>query len=598
MFKKIIVCGLIKRERNKRIAHLIQTVTLLIMKYLITCSLFFYVLLVQTGCKKSTPNNPVEPTPVPLNLVSAKLDNAVGLLSSGSNVALNNNKSTTVVTRLSFNNAINRSTVSGAVSFWSIAENTTVAVNYAYENNDSTLVITPASPLQYFTQHSISVGVSLQSVKSKSLDAGIQILLNTKIDSTDKFPIISDNALLDTIQKRTFKYFWDFGHPVSGLARERSNGDNEVVTSGGSGFGIMSIPVAINRNFITRSEGLAKMQTIVSFLKNTAQTFHGAFPHWLNGTTGVVIPFSTKDNGADLVETAYLMAGLLTARQYFDNAGAAETALRNDINILYNNVEWDWFRNGGQNVLYWHWSPNYNWDMNVQIKGWNECLVTYVLAASSPTHAIPATVYTAGWAGNGTTAGFINNNTFYNYTLPLGPNLGGPLFFSHYSFLGINPNGLSDVYANYETQTKNHTLINYAYCVNNPKNWFGYSDKNWGLTASDVTNGYEASSPSNDRSFIAPTAALSSFPYTPTESMRALKFFYYTIGDKIFKQYGFVDAFSVNSVWFANSFLAIDEGPIIVMMENYRSGLIWNLFTSCPEVKNGMRSLGFTAPYL
>jgi hypothetical protein len=234
--------------------------------------------------------------------------------------------------------------------------------------------------------------------------------------------------------------------------------------------------------------------------------------------------------------------------------------------------------------------------MNVPIRGWNECLITYILAASSTTHAIPASVYSSGWAGAG---GFSNGSSYYSYPLPLGPAMGGPLFFSHYSFMGINPTGLNDTYANYQTQTINHSLINYSYCVANPKNWFGYSDQCWGLTASDVANGYEASSPTNDRGFIAPTAALSSFPYTPTESMKALKFFYYTIGDKVFGNYGFIDAFSINSIWFAKSFLAIDQGPIIVMIENYRSQLIWNLLTSCPEVKNGMKNvLGFTAPYL
>jgi hypothetical protein len=357
----------------------------------------------------------------------------------------------------------------------------------------------------------------------------------------------------------------------------------------------MAIPVGINRNFITRAQGLTRMQTIVNFLKNTAQKFHGAFPHWLNGSTGVVIPFSTKDNGADLVETSYLVQGLLCARQYFTDAGVAETALRNDINAICNGVEWNWFRNGGQNVLYWHWSPSYNWEMNLPIRGWNECLVTYVLAASSPTFGIPAAVYNNGWKAS---AGFLNGNTYFGYQLPLGPSQGGPLFFSHYSFLGINPNGLTDASANYATQTKNHTLINYNYCKANPRSFFGYSDSVWGLTASDIEGGYTASSPTNDVSVIAPTAALSSFPYTPNESMAALKFFYYVLGDKIWKEYGFVDAFSLHNTWFANSFLAIDQGPIIVMIENHRSGLLWNLFTSCPEVKTGMLSLGFTAPYL
>ncbi len=404
--------------------------------------------------------------------------------------------------------------------------------------------------------------------------------------------------MLDLVQQQTLKYFYDFGHPVSGLARER-NSSGDLVTSGGSGFGIMAMITGVSRNFITRPQGLLRIRTMVGFLRNTAQTFHGAYPHWLNGATGAVIPFSPNDNGADLVETAFLAEGLLCARQYFNGTDATETAMRADINFIINRIEWDWFRQGSQNVLTWHWSPNFGFVINQQIKGWNETLMTYVLAKSSSTHTIPNIVYTNGWASNGT-APFTNGNTYFGLQLPLGPNLGGPLFFEHYSFLGINPTGLKDSFnINYSTQTKNHTLINYNYCKSNPQNYYGYSDSCWGLTASDIPGGgYTASSPTNDVGVIAPTAALSSFPYTPTESIKALKFYYYVLGDKIWKQYGFVDAFKLDDPWFADSFLAIDQGPIIVNIENYRTGLMWNLFTSCPEVKTAMQSLGFSAPYL
>lgn len=466
--------------------------------------------------------------------------------------------------------------------------------NVTYLNNDSTINIQPTSPLNYLSKYSIKILTSLKSVSNSNLLTSVSVNLTTQIDSTDKFPQISDTALIELVQQQTFKYFWDFAHPVSGLARER-NTSGDIVTSGGSGFGIMAIVTGIHRNFITRQQGLARMQTIVSFLKNTAQKFHGAFPHWMNGTTGAVVPFSANDNGADLVETSFLIQGLLTARQYFNSSDAAEVQLRSDINNIWQGVEWNWFRKNNENVLYWHWSSSANWAMNMQIKGWNECLITYVLAASFPTHSIPRIVYDNGWASNG---GMRNMNTYYGYQLPLGPPLGGPLFFEHYSFLGINPNGLSDQYANYQSQTVNHTKINYEYCKANPKGWFGYSDQCWGLTASDIPNGYTASSPTNDVGVIAPTAALSSFPYTPNESMKALKFFYYKLGDKLWGPYGFYDAFSLKDLWFANSYLAIDQGPIIVMMENYRSGLLWDLFTSCPEVKTGMQMLGFTAPYL
>jgi hypothetical protein len=330
-------------------------------------------------------------------------------------------------------------------------------------------------------------------------------------------------------------------------------------------------------------------------LKNNAQHFHGAFSHWMNGTTGIVIPFASNDDGADIVETSYLVMGLLTARQYFNAADAAETNLRSDINDLWDEVEWDWFRQNGKNVLFWNWSPNSGWAVNVPIQGWNESLITYVLAASSNTHSIPKSVYDSGFAQNGAIK---NNNSYYGYTLPLGESYGGPLFFEHYSFLGIDPKALSDAYADYQTQTLNHTEINYEYCKANPKQYFGYSDSCWGLTASDIENGYTASSPTNDVSVIAPTAAISSIPYSSAESMKALKFFYYVLGDKLWGEYGFKDAFSLQDLWFADSYLAIDEGPIIVMIENYRTALLWNLFTSCPEIKTGMTALGFSAPYL
>lgn len=563
------------------------------MKKLNSFSLLNLLLLVSfvAGCgKKDSTPDPAPSPPTSLNITAMKLDNSAALTTT-----VNYNVRPAVAIRFFFNNALDRATVASGLA---LAESgSAVAINFSYENGDSTLVIT-SSALKYLTKYDVTATTALQSIKKGKLNTAAGFQFITQIDSSDKFPVISDNALLDTIQKRTFKYFWDYGHPVSGLARERSNATPETVTSGGSGFGIMTIPVAINRNFITRAEGLARMQKIAGFLKNTAQKFHGAFPHWLNGTNGSAIAFSQKDDGADLVETSYLMAGLLTARQYFNGVSADETTLRTDINAIWNAVEWSWFRQGTNNVLYWHWSPNYAWQMNVKIQGWNECLITYIMAASSttPTFAIPQVVYKEGFARNGAMQ---NGNTYYGYPLPLGPANGGPLFFSHYSFLGVNPNGLNDIYANYQTQVTNHTKINYEYCKANPQNYFGYSNLCWGLTASDVPNGYNANSPASDVGVISPTAALSSFPYTPAESMNALKFFYYKLGDKIFKEYGFVDAFSLKDLWYANSFLAIDQGPIIIMIENYRSQLIWNLLTSCPEIKNGMKNvLGFTAPYL
>jgi hypothetical protein len=404
------------------------------------------------------------------------------------------------------------------------------------------------------------------------------------------FDRISDDSLLTLVQQRTFNYFWDFAHPTSGLARERSS-SGDMVTSGGSGFGLMALIAGIERGFITREEGLAHFAKVVDFLRLTAEKFHGAFPHWLNGHTGAAVSFSPNDNGGDLVETAFLMQGLLTARQYFNGANTAETDLRSHITQLWENVEWDWYRRNGQQVLYWHWSPDKEWVMNHKIVGWDECLIVYVLAAASPSHSIPKTVYDEGWARNGAIR---NGKTYYGHTLPLGTDYGGPLFFAHYSFLGLDPRHLSDQYADYWQQNTRHALINYHYCVENPKQHAGYSANCWGLTASDIPNGYTASSPTNDGGTIAPTAALASMPYTPEESMRALHFFYYTLGEKLWAQYGFKDAFNLSKKWYAADHLAIDQGPIVVMIENHRTGLLWNLFMADPDIQAGLSKLELT----
>lgn len=490
--------------------------------------------------------------------------------------------------RVYFNQPVNTASVTNtSVKLFRSGEFANIQLGF--ERQDSTLVISAQQLLRHFDKYTLFLGSSITSNTGHVLSDFSRSFF-TILDPTPKFPVISDDALLDLVQERTFRYFWDFAHPVSGLARER-NASGDIVTTGGSGFGLMAIIVGVERGFITRQEAVARWQKTVGFLKNNAQRYHGAWAHWLNGSTGITIPFSQRDNGADLVETSFLVQGMLTVRQYLDPNNPVESQLIADIQTLWEEVEWDWFTRGGQNVLYWHWSPNYEWQMNHQIRGYNECLITYFLAAGSPTHAIQPSAYQQGWASNG---GINNNNTYYGYQLPMGYSLGGPLFFAHYSYLGLDPRTLKDAYADYWIQNRHHTLINRAYCVANPLNRVGYSSDCWGLTASDNHVGYNAHSPTNDLGVITPTAALSSFPYTPQESMDALKFFYYQLGDKLWGNYGFYDAFNPGEGWYANSYLAIDQGPIVVMIENHRSGKLWNLFMSAPEVAVGANRLGFT----
>ena len=408
---------------------------------------------------------------------------------------------------------------------------------------------------------------------------------------------LSDSSLLDLVQRQTFRYFWDFAHPVSGMARERSNTDagygHETVTTGGTGFGIMAIIVATERGWISRDTAARFMLKMVNFLLK-ANSYHGAFPHWMDGATGKTIPFSRKDDGGDLVETSYLFQGLLCARQYFNQNNAVENQFRNKLQWMWTGIEWNWYTHD-QEVLYWHWSPNNGWAMNFPVRGFNECMIMYILAASADQYPVTAAVYHRGWAES---SFFKNGKEFYGYKLPLGFDYGGPLFFSQYSFLGLDPRGLKDRYADYWEQNKNHTLINHAYCVDNPKKFKGYADNCWGLTASDTYDGYNAFSPTNDNGTITPTAALSAFPYTPEYAMKALKHFYFDLGDKIWGEYGFTDAFNETKNWYAKSYLAIDEGPIVAMIENYRSGLLWKLFMSCPEIQRGLKKLNMESPWL
>jgi hypothetical protein len=449
------------------------------------------------------------------------------------------------------------------------------------------VIMTNPQPLEYYTRYSFIIENDLVS-ENDFVFEGFRKPFFTRLDSTFKFPEMPDEDLLTLVQEQTFRYFWDFGHPVSGLSRER-NTSGEIVTIGGSGFGVMSFIIGVERGFITRVQAVERWRKIVDFLQS-ADRFHGVWPHWMNGTTGKTIPFSADDDGGDIVETSYMIQGLLTVRQYLDNSVPEEMALIEDINQLWAEVEWDWYTQG-ENVITWHWSPNFGFAKNLKIRGWNEALIVYVLAASSPTHPVEPVVYHEGWARNG---GIINDNLYYNIQLPLGPSYGGPLFFEHYSFLGLDPRSLTDQYADYAEQTAAHTLINRAYCIDNPLNWIGYNVACWGLTASDNEEGYSAHSPTNDRGVITPTAALSSFPYTPDESLMALRHFYYILGDRIWGEYGFYDAFNFSKNWVASSYLAIDQGPIIIMIENYRSGLCWNLFMSNPEILQGLDDLGFS----
>lgn len=402
-------------------------------------------------------------------------------------------------------------------------------------------------------------------------------------------------GLLDLVQSQTLRYFTDFAHPACGMALDRSVPGSygpDAVAVGGSGFGIMAQLVGVERGWLARSWLIERLEVLLSFLER-ADRFHGAFPHFLDGRTGRVIPFDADDDGGDLVETAFLMAGLLVARQYLSRSTGAERSIRRRIDALWLAVEWSWYTAGSDDTLYWHWSPRVGFARRFPIRGWNECLVTYVLAAASPAWPVARHVYDKCWVGSPT---FRNGRTFYGVTLPLGPDYGGAMCFAHYSFLGIDPRGLRDAHADYLEQNVSHARIQHEHSIRNPGQFSGYGADCWGLTASDDDRGYHQHAPDNDIGVISPTAALSSFPYLPGAAAQALGVFMGRLKDRLWTPCGLRDAFCEERGWYATATLAIDQGPIVGMIENHRSGLLWELGMNCPEIRAGLARLGFTWP--
>lgn len=419
---------------------------------------------------------------------------------------------------------------------------------------------------------------------------------------------MSDEELLTMVQEASFQYYWDGAESYSGLAKENIAGRHHMIASGASGFGIMALIAGTERKFITRRQSVERFLKILNFLEK-ADRFHGVFPHFLDGPTGRAEPFfGTRDNGGDLVETSFLLQGLLTARAYFSNSDANEKLIRDKITGIWERTEWDWYRRyTDSKFLYWHWSPDQDWIIDHKLIGWNETMVTYLLAIASPTHAVPPSLYYTGWASQDSTgqdyragwggtmdgAMYTNGNRYYDITLDVGVSNGGPLFFTHYSFLGYDPRQLTDKYTNYFINNQNIARINYRYCIDNPGNYKGYGDSCWGLTASDGPFSYAADEPVPGRESgkIAPTGAISSFPYTPVESMQALKNYYFNYGKFLWGEYGFKDAFNLTENWCSEIYMGLNQAPMTVMIENYRTGLLWKLFMSDRDVQNGLAKL-------
>lgn len=407
---------------------------------------------------------------------------------------------------------------------------------------------------------------------------------------------MSDDELLTMVQQASFRYYWEGASPVSGMTRENIPGNDRIVATGASGFGVMAIVVGVDRGFVTRQQGVERLLTITQFLEH-ADRFHGAWAHFMNGSTGKALPvFGAYDDGADLVETSFMMEGLLAARGYFDGASPQEQELRDRITRVWRDVDWIWFRRDAENdALLWHWSPDYAWQIHNRLTGWNEVMITYLLGIASPTHAAPASFYYTGWAGRN----YSQPHKVEGIELKVGEGVGGPLFFTDYSFMGFDPRGIHDKYTDYFDQNRNMAKINLAYCERNPGKYAGYGKDDWGITAVDGPNGYNAYEPNPANNFelddgtIAPTGAVSAMAYLPEASMHAIKHFYRDRGAELWGPFGFRDAFNEQQHWVANINMGLNQAPMVVMIENHRTGLVWKAFMKNPEIQPMLEAIGF-----
>lgn len=418
-----------------------------------------------------------------------------------------------------------------------------------------------------------------------------------------------DEAVLDDIQRRHFKYFWELTNSVNGLVPDRANPANNTAASSiaATGFGLTAYIVGVERGFITRQQAAERTLTTLRFFADAPQSsastdvtgYKGFFYHFLNRDTGYR---DKADTELSTIDTALLLAGVLSSQSYFDGDNETETEIRELADRLYRAVEWKWAMNGGSKMTM-GWSPENGFLPHVW-SGYNEAMILYILAFGSP----DASKKIDGSIWNNWTATY-HWDKFHGYDMV---NF-SPLFGHQYSHIWVDFKGIRDSYMrgkalDYFENSRRATMSNRAYCIANPKGFKGYGENIWGLTASDGPGGYfgkegyYARGASAlwiyDDGTIAPTAAGGSFPFTPEESYNALTAMKKYNGGVLWTQYGFWDAFNPQVDWVAEWWLGIDQGPILIMIENYRTGLVWNLMKKNPYIASGLKAAGFRGGWL
>jgi hypothetical protein len=406
---------------------------------------------------------------------------------------------------------------------------------------------------------------------------------------------LTDDELLDAIQEPAFQFFWNEANPANGLIRDRSQpGSPASIAS--VGFGLSAICVGADHGWVTRGQAATRVRTTLNTFytgpQGTAASgtigFRGFFYHFLDMNTAT--RFVTWDNvELSSIDSALLMAGILDARQYFDSPDTDEVAIRAMADSLESRMDWTFFRNNTAGV-YMGWKPGTGFAGFGLWQGYNEAMILYLLALGSPSHPAPTFVWTT-W-----TSGY-NYTTQYGQTYVVFP----PLFGHQYSHCWVDFRNIQDLYMrnhtplNYFENSRRATLAQQAYCIANPGGWVGYNDSTWGITASDAPTGYSARGAppaQNDDGTLAPTAVAGSLPFAWDICLPALRNFYNNY-PSLWGPYGFRDAFNPTANWYDPDYIGIDEGPIVLMIENHRTGKVWNRMMAHPSIQTGLSRAGF-----
>ena len=410
------------------------------------------------------------------------------------------------------------------------------------------------------------------------------------VDNDNTYSPAVMRNLMDEHEQKVISYFTAGANSATGMAYNSST-DKATLTTGASGFGIMSLVVGVERGWLQRDEAVDQIVRIVRFLKK-ADRFAGAWAHWYN-QSGKIVPFGNQNQAGEIVETAFMMGGLLTACEYFNGNSAGEIEMREATEYFWNTIEWNHFVRNGH--MYWIWHQDSD-SYELPLIGWHETLLVYVLAMAAPEeHRVSESVYRSCWQGYNFSH---SGRETYGYELPLGSDLGGPLFLSQYSFLGLDPRRMMDSHCYYWAQNQNHTMVNRHYCVYEAPADNMYSASNWGLTACGGCGSHPAylsRDPENDDGVIAPTAAISAFPYTPFYSAQVLLNLERNY-PKLNGKYGFGVAYCPAEKAVSSEYLAMEHAPMAIMMENYRSGLIWKLLMRNALVQRGLQAAGIAEP--